>query len=300
MTESSEFSGKVAVITGGSRGIGKAVAAALVARGAHVVIGDVLDEEGEATAEELNKQSGSKVASFLRTDVTTYKDLVALFELAEKEFGGVDIAFLNAGISGVGSDPFSPLDDEMDELIVNVNLMGVIKGTKVAIRHMAKRGGGTIVNTASFYGFCTTDSVSSYAATKHAVIGYTRSFKTLPQVCNVRVNAVCPYYCDTDIIGMTKEIPEDQLPPMGTLVKKLPRVTLQTVVAAVLRLIQDKSLNAQALLALPGDAIQAVGLPLELDVEKAPEVIQAYKDYERTIVPYHRTQLQDALHAHKL
>lgn len=86
-------------------------------------------------------------------------------------------------------------------------------------------------------------SVSSYVATKHGVIGYTRSFKTLPQVCNVRVNAVCPYYCDTDIIAMTKEIPEDLLPPMGTLINKLPRVTLQTVVAAVLKLIQNESLN---------------------------------------------------------
>lgn len=89
MTKSLE--GKVAVLTGASRNIGKAVAVELVSRGAKVVIGDILDKQGEETVQELNNSAGSKVAVYIHTDVTKYDDNTALFKLAEKEFGGVDV-----------------------------------------------------------------------------------------------------------------------------------------------------------------------------------------------------------------
>lgn len=89
MTKS--LDGKVAVLTGASRNIGKAVAVELVSRGAKVVIGDILDKQGEETVQELNNSAGSKVAAYIHTDVTKYDDNVALFKLAEKEFGGVDV-----------------------------------------------------------------------------------------------------------------------------------------------------------------------------------------------------------------
>ena len=94
--EEDYFSGKVAVVTGGSRGVGKAVAQALIERGSKVVIGDVLDKAGQETVNELNKQAGgdSKVAVYIHTDVSIYKDAIALFKLAESEFGGVDVSGL--------------------------------------------------------------------------------------------------------------------------------------------------------------------------------------------------------------
>ena len=94
--EEDYFSGKVAVVTGGSRGLGKAVAQALIERGSKVVIGDVLDEAGQETVNELNKQAGDnvKAAVYIHTDVSLYKDVIALFKLAESEFGGVDVSGL--------------------------------------------------------------------------------------------------------------------------------------------------------------------------------------------------------------
>ena len=90
------FNGKVAVVTGGSRGLGKAVAKTLVERGSKVVIGDILDEAGQETVDELNNLAGgsAKAAVYIHTDVSLYKDVIALFKLAESEFGGVDVSVL--------------------------------------------------------------------------------------------------------------------------------------------------------------------------------------------------------------
>ncbi|KAI7882020.1 NAD(P)-binding protein [Lichtheimia hyalospora FSU 10163] len=292
MTNPQQFENRVAVITGGSRGIGKAVAAALVEQGAKVVLGDVLEAEGQATAQELNTKANAKVAAFIRTDVTKYKDNVALFMLAEKEFGGVDIAFLNAGVSQ--AEPlFSPMDDEADERIMDINTTAVMKGTKVALIHMAKRGGGTIVNTASFYGIYPDAFVSSYVASKHAVIGYTRSLYMLPKVCNVRVNAVCPYYAETDIIKFPKEKAE-QFPQLK-LISKIPRVSVDTVIKAVLTLMGDETRNAQVLFALPGDVIRPHIFPESLPEADTPEARQATKEYEEAYPEFLKARLAEAI-----
>ncbi|KAI8374161.1 uncharacterized protein BYT42DRAFT_606148 [Radiomyces spectabilis] len=180
--ESSKLSiaGKVAVITGASRGIGKAVAEALAERGAKVVIGDVIDTIGETTTETINTRygnHGNKIAIYQHADVTKYRDLIQLFEVAENEFGSVDIAIMNAGTNQNYDTLFAPLDDKLEMAIYEVNVGGVIKGNKVALLHMAKYGGGVIVNTASVAGLAPTIYLNAYAASKHAVVGWTRSLE---------------------------------------------------------------------------------------------------------------------------
>ncbi|CDH52607.1 short-chain dehydrogenase reductase sdr [Lichtheimia corymbifera JMRC:FSU:9682] len=314
MTNTKQFENRVAVITGGSRGIGKAVATALVEQGAKVVLGDVLEAEGEATAQEFNSKANAKVAAFIRTDVTKYKDNVAMFKLAETEFGGVDIAFLNAGIGQ--SDPlFGPIDDDADERIMDINTTAVMKGTKVALIHMAKRGGGTIVNTASFYGVYPEAFPCSYVASKHAVVGWTRSLYMLHKACNVRVNAVCPYYAgkeskregnvidvliisalETDIIKFSPELGE-QFPQLK-LISKLPRVNVETVVKAVLTLMEDETRNAQVLLALPGDIIRPHQFTESLPEADTPEALQARKEYEEAYPELIKARLAASVEAY--
>ncbi|KAJ8663293.1 hypothetical protein O0I10_000532 [Lichtheimia ornata] len=291
MTNTKQFENRVAVITGGSRGIGKAVATALVEQGAKVVLGDVLQAEGEATAQELNTKANAKVAAFIRTDATKYKDNAAMFKLAEKEFGGVDIAFLNAGI-GQSNPLFAPFDDEADERIMDINTTAVMKGTKIALVHMAKRGGGTIVNTASFYGIYP----EAYVASKHAVVGWTRSLYMLPKVCNVRVNAVCPYYADTDIIKFSPELAEQY--PQLKLISKLPRVNVDTVVKAVLTLMEDETRNAQVLFALPGDVIRPHEFTESLPEADTPEARKARKEYEEAYPEFLKAQLAASIEAY--
>ncbi|KAI7881594.1 NAD(P)-binding protein, partial [Lichtheimia hyalospora FSU 10163] len=196
-----DVNNRVAVVTGASRGIGKAVSKALVEQGARVVIGDVLDKEGLQTVQELNKSRNEKVAAFAHTDVTVYKDVIALFRFAESVFGGVDIAFLNAGKINDADNLFLPLDDDKEAELPNTNFLGIVKSTKVAVLHLAKRGGGVIVNMASTAGFQSCmqrRQQAHYFATKHAVVGWTRSVGSmLKEICNVRVNAVCPSWVGT-------------------------------------------------------------------------------------------------------
>ncbi|KAI7849077.1 hypothetical protein BDC45DRAFT_521483 [Circinella umbellata] len=241
------YTSKVAVITGASRGIGYNVAKALVARGAYVVLGDLLDKEGEAAVQELNDKVGKQVAMYLHTDVTKYKDLIALFALAEKSFGGVDIAILNAGIAGnEASGVFTPLDDQADMFIHEVNVGGVVKGNKVALLHMAKKGkGGCIINTASIAGFAAMSSIAAYSATKHAVVGWTRSLVHLQNVADIRVNAVCPFWCETDIIANPTSEPARQF------LEAIPKTTMEYVVQAFLKCIEESDMAGETLLVLP-------------------------------------------------
>ncbi|KAI9474279.1 MAG: hypothetical protein EXX96DRAFT_652961 [Benjaminiella poitrasii] len=252
---------KVAVITGASRGIGKAVADILIEKGAKVVIGDILDKEGQELVNAYNERAGKKVAAFIRTDVTKYSDNQALFKIAEQEFGGVDLTLLNAGIGSNANSTFSLMDDDLDERIIDINTTAIIKGTKVAILHMAKRGGGSIVHLASVAGFYSAPELASYNASKHAVIGYTRSFSFLPHVCNVRVNAICPYWVETDLLHNV----DATNGPFQKFIGLCPRTSIQTVIDGILTLFLDKSRNVQTLMALPKglEIMEPIG-PLDL------------------------------------
>ncbi|KAJ8656851.1 hypothetical protein O0I10_007448 [Lichtheimia ornata] len=286
---------KVAVITGGSRGIGKAVAEALVAQGIRVVIGDILDDDGHQTAQELNRQCAgdSQMVAYIHTDVTLYKDVIALFRFAEATFGGVDIAFLNAGIISGADNVFLPLEDEVEVNLPKVNITGVVKCTKVAVLHMAKRGGGVIVNTASVAGFLSSMQLAHYFATKHAVVGWTRSMEMLKDICNVRVNAVCPHWVATDMQGMILNKEGDD--PYKQLVEHSPRVKMETVVRGVMMLIEDEKRNAETLLTLPGDVIRVQERIAEYEELSTPEYAALVDSYQPQVLEHYKKQLEHAL-----
>ncbi|KAI8991100.1 hypothetical protein BDF20DRAFT_831179 [Mycotypha africana] len=275
---------KVVVITGGSQGIGKAIADALIDNGAKVVIGDILEQKGQEAVAAYNKKAGSKVAVFIRTDVTKYEDNLALFKLADTEFGKVDHALLGAGIATNANSNFTALDDHLETNIFDVNVTGLIKGTKVALLYMAKRGGGSIVHIASVAGFYSSPGLSSYSASKHAVVGYTRSFQLMPHICNVRVNALCPYWVETDLIrSVSNATAEDDL-LYADIVKNSPRTPMSTVIDAFFTLITDESRNTQTLMALP-DGLEIMTPPVPLASFGGEATKAAHARYvERAIV----------------
>ncbi|KAI8335734.1 hypothetical protein BC941DRAFT_514585 [Chlamydoabsidia padenii] len=276
---------KVAVVTGGSRGIGFAVCEALIARGAKVVIGDILEKEGQQAVDVLNKSAGEKRVAFQYCDVRKYDDLKKLFQLAESQFGGVDIAILNAGISTNASGLLDPMDDESERLIHDVNVGGVIKGNKVAIMHMMKRKGGIIVNTASVAGImgfgC---NLCAYSATKHAVIGWTRSLEHL-QHLNIRVNTVCPYWTETEMI---KSPDKDWKKVMD----KVPKVPMKIVVEAFLTCIRNENYSGEAIIAAPGGLIEHPRSSLPESCISTP-LLEVLGDYEAVMLKSTAQRLQE-------
>ncbi|KAI8074683.1 hypothetical protein BC940DRAFT_329221 [Gongronella butleri] len=285
---------KVAVITGAAKGIGFAVATALVERGAKVVIGDVLREEGAAAVKALNEKAKADVAVFQFCDVRHYADNKQLFQLAESRFGGVDIAILNAGVSTNANALTVPLEDEAEALIHDINLIGVIKGAKVAIMHMIKRGGGCIINTASIAGVLGGPGLSAYSATKHGVMGFTRSMDDL-QGLDIRVNAVCPYWVDTDIIKL-KDENGDPL-PNEPILKAFPKVPMELVVDTYLNFIRDDGLAGEAYMVLPDGAHELERFVLP-EVCMNEEALVAIAEHSPKIAELNLQKLKDASKAY--
>lgn len=189
--------GKVAWITGAANGIGAAVARRLAEEGAHVLLADIDTERGTALAEELD-------GAFVRCDVREPADNQAAVAAAVERFGGLDIAFLNAGVSartGIGGD----FDIEAYRRAMAINFDGVVYGVVAALPALRARGGGDIIATASMAGLVATPFDPIYGANKAAVIGLVRALgpNHLPE--NIRVNALCPSFADTDIIADTRE-----------------------------------------------------------------------------------------------
>ncbi|WP_457966975.1 glucose 1-dehydrogenase [Arthrobacter sp. D1-29] len=191
-----ELTDKVAVVTGGAAGLGRAAARKFVAEGAHVVIADLQREEGEALASELGPH-----AIYSHTDVSDREQVADLVTLAVKSFGGLHIMFNNAGISG----PMFPrfLDDDLlaFEQVLKVNLLGVMAGTQSAARHMAVNGGGSIINTTSIGGIQAGRNVMTYRASKAAVIQFTKSVAIDLGEHGVRVNALAPGNIPTSLLA---------------------------------------------------------------------------------------------------
>jgi NAD(P)-dependent dehydrogenase (short-subunit alcohol dehydrogenase family) len=161
---SQELSGKVAIVTGGASGIGRATVELFVAEGAKVVVADVDVERGEALAAELGGG-----AIFRKTNVADQAEVQALVDAAVAEFGGLHIMFNNAGIMPPTALRFLDLDFGDFRKVMEVNLLGVMMGSQFAARHMAKNGGGSIINTSSIAGIVAGYGFWDYRASKAAV-----------------------------------------------------------------------------------------------------------------------------------
>jgi NAD(P)-dependent dehydrogenase (short-subunit alcohol dehydrogenase family) len=186
------LSGKVVAITGGGRGIGRATAEALARRGAKVAIGDV-DEAAVTTAAE---EIGSGVVG-LRLDVTDHPGFTAFLDEVESRLGPLDVLINNAGIM-----PITRFDEESDASIVRqieINLHGVIHGTREAARRMRPRRTGHIVNIASAAGKTGIAGLATYCATKHAVVGYTEAVRAELRSTGIETSVVMPVIVNTEL-----------------------------------------------------------------------------------------------------
>lgn len=193
--------GKIAVVTGGGRGIGAAIARDLAASGAGVVVTARSREQIEALAEELRANGASAWA--VACDVTEPAQIQALRERVEQETGGADLLVNNAGIALAARLDRTTLEEW--ERLFAVNVTGTFLCTQAFLPKMVERGWGRVVNVASIAGRQGAPYISAYCASKHAVVGFTRAVAAEVATTGVTVNAVCPGYVETDMVARSIE-----------------------------------------------------------------------------------------------
>jgi NAD(P)-dependent dehydrogenase (short-subunit alcohol dehydrogenase family) len=180
--------GRVAAVTGGAQGIGRASASALAAEGARVAIGDVDEAEGERCVQEIRGAGGEVV--FARTDVRSMDDVQALVATAVERWGGLDVMFNNVGVAIGGAA--GEMSEDVWQRVIDVNLTGVWRGMRAAIPVMLEAGHGSIVNTSSVQGHVGFLGWSAYAASKGGVEALTRQAAVEYAAKGIRVNAIVP------------------------------------------------------------------------------------------------------------
>jgi NAD(P)-dependent dehydrogenase (short-subunit alcohol dehydrogenase family) len=192
-----QLAGKVGIVTGGGSGIGRATALAMAREGAKLTIADVNDLGGRETVKAIQELGGE--ALFIHADMASASDVVAMVERTVSAYGKLDCAFNNAGIFADGGTRIADLDDAIWNQVIAVNLTGVYLCIKHEIPAMLANGGGVIVNTASTVGLAAQSDSPAYVASKHGVVGLTRSTALEYGRQGIRANAVCPGMTHTEM-----------------------------------------------------------------------------------------------------
>lgn len=216
---SKDMEGKVALVTGGSSGIGAAVAEAFAQRGARVIVSDIDEEGGGEIVRRIEAEGGE--ARFITADVSVPEQVEALVQQTVGAFGQLDYACNNAGIAG-GTAPTADHTLEAWQRVIDINLSGVFYSMKYEIPAMLESGGGAIVNMASILGQVGFAQAPGYVAAKHGVLGLTKTTALEYAQQGVRVNAVLPAFIHTPLISPLEEDEETRemligLHPMGRL-----------------------------------------------------------------------------------
>ena len=189
--------GKVAIVTGGSLGIGRSASSLLAREGALVAVADVLDSEGRETVRHIQSAGGK--AEFWHLDVRKESEVKAVFQAVNEHFGRIDVLVNNAGISGANRPTHEITEEEWDNLMA-VNVKGVFFCTKHAIPYLKKSGDGSIINLSSIYGIVGAGDVPPYHASKGAVRLMTKNDALIYAADNIRVNSIHPGFIWTPMV----------------------------------------------------------------------------------------------------
>ncbi len=209
-----ELEGKVAIVTGGGSGIGKMSALSYAESGAKVVVADISERDGQNVADEIVEKGGEAI--FVKTDVSQAKDNEILVNKTLETYDRLDIAFNNAGTSG----PIAPIAEytiEQWNRVLQINLSSVFYGMHYQIPAMLKNGGGSIVNTVSIMAQLAAYGNSGYVATKHGVLGLTKSAAVEYGKLGIRANAVAPGFTETPMFvdSVSQEFLDEKVKKQG-------------------------------------------------------------------------------------